>query len=252
MAKVIYFDAEPTKKSVIRFVEDYRKGGWFRKEKIEYSIEGGYLPVIENVEGAYDRIKRDFPDAIIYSGTTVDVDKRLENNRVWVIAKHTDKGFSVFYSHITAGRVEWTSDICNAELNFDCQSADGVADELRRTTGEKIIVMPVCMNFKNPLLDKNFILLCRSRKSGVTKYFARHEQGNRIRLVKNSDSAARFTYAEVIDKFESLKATNKAFFYTVCNAFSENVNYKQIEDYEKSGKVAKAVAVTDKLKWMNR
>lgn len=251
MAKVIYFDAEPTRKSVIRFVEDYRRGGWFRKEKIEYSIECGYLPVIEDVEGAYDRIMRDFPDAVISSGKLVEVDKALESNRVWVIAKHTDKGFNVFYSHTTAGRVEWTSDISNAELNFDEQSAEGCAAELRRT-GEKIITMPVCLNFPNPLLGKNFIILCKSRKSGVTKYFARHEEGNRIRLVKNSDSAARFTYAEVLAKFDSLKATNKAFFYTVCNAFSENVNYTQIEDYCKSGKVAKAVAVTDKLKWMNR
>ena len=34
MAKVIYFDAEPTKKGVIRFVEDYRRGGFLKRRPL--------------------------------------------------------------------------------------------------------------------------------------------------------------------------------------------------------------------------
>lgn len=252
MAKVIYFETEPTKAGIIQFVEDYRKGGFLRKEKIEYSVEAGYLPVVEDINGVYARITKDYPDAIIWNDTVADTQARFDRKRAWLIGKESGKGFNVYFSNVTAGRVEWTSDISNAELQFDEQAAISAVQELRRQTGDKVVVIPVYLNFPNPLLAKNFILLCRSRKSGVTKYFARYEKGNRIRLVKNSDSAARFTYAEVIDQFNSLKATNKAFFYTVCNAFKENVNYTQIEDYCKSGKVAKAVAVTDKLRWMNR
>lgn len=251
MAKVIYFDAEPTKKGVIRFVEDYRRGGFLRKEKIQYGIAGGYLPVVDEVQGVYDRIARDYSDAIIWNGMVEDVERKLETRRFWLIGKDTGKGFGVYYSHVTAGNVEWTSDVTNAEIQFDEQAAVSTVSELRRA-GEKAVVIPVYMNFENPLLGKNFIILCKSRKSGATKYFARHEEGNRIRLVKNSDSAARFTYAEAVGMFESLKGSNKAFFYTVCPAFKDNVNFTGIEDYMASGKVAKAIAVSDKLKWMNR
>jgi len=251
MAKVIYFDAEPTKKGVIRFVEDYRRGGFLRKEKIQYGIAGGYLPVVDEEQGIDGRIMRDYPSAVIYYGTVADVERRLETKRFWLIGKDTGKGIDMYYSHVTAGKVEWTSDVTNAEIQFDEQAAISTVTELRRA-GEKAVVVPVYMNFDNPLLAKGFIILCKSRKSGVTKYFARHEDGNRIRLVKSSDSAARFNYAEAVEMFESLKGSNKAFFYTVCQAFKDNVNFTGIEDYMASGKVAKAIAVSDKLKWMNR
>ena len=251
MAKVIYFDAEPTKKGVIRFVEGYRRGGFLRKEKIQYGIAGGYLPVVDEEQGIYDRIVRDYPSALVYYGTVADVERRLETKRFWLVGKDTGNGFDVYYSHVTAGNVEWTSDVTNAEIQFDEQAAISTVTELRRA-GEKAVVIPVYMNFENPLLGRNFIILCKSKKSGVTKYFARHEEGNRIRLVKSSNSAARFTYAEAVGVFESLKGSNKAFFYTVCPAFKDNVNFTGIEDYMASGKVAKAIAVSDKLKWMNR
>jgi len=251
MAKVIYFDAEPTKKGVIRFVEDYRRGGFLRKEKIQYGIAGGYLPVVDDFHGAFSRVVRDNPNAVVYDGTVIDTERKLETKRFWLIGKDTGKGFDVYYSHVTAGKVEWTSDVTNAEIQFDEQAAVNTVTELRRA-GEKAVVVPVYMNFENPLLGRNFIILCKSKKSGVTKYFARHEEGNRIRLVKNSYSAARFTYAEAVGMFESLKGSNKAFFYTVCPAFKDNVNFTGIEGYMASGKVAKAIAVSDKLKWMNR
>ena len=252
MAKVIYFYAEPTKKGVIRFVEDYRRGGFLRKEKIQYGIAGGYLPVVDDVQGIYVRIVRDYPSALVYYGSTVaDIERRLETKRFWLIGKDTGRGFDVYYSHVKAGKVEWTSDVTNAEIQFDEQAAISTVTELRRA-GEKAVVVPVYMNFENPLLGRNFIILCKSKKSGVTKYFARHEEGNRIRLVKNSNSAARFTYSDAFETFESLKGSNKAFFYTVCPAFKDNVNFMGIDDYMASGKVAKAIAVSDKLKWMNR
>lgn len=251
MAKVIYFDAEPTKKGVIRFVEDYRRGGFLRKEKIQYGIAGGYLPVVDEEQGIDGRIMRDYPSAVIYYGTVAEIERRLETKRFWLIGKDNGKGIDMYYSHITAGEVEWTNDVVNAEVQFDEQAAISTVSELRRA-GEKAVVIPVYMNFDNPLLGKNFIILCKSKKSGVTKFFARHEEGNRIRLVKSSDSAARFTYAEAVGMFESLKGSNKAFFYTVCPAFRDNVNFTGIEDYMDSGKVAKAIAISDKLKWMNR
>lgn len=251
MAKVIYFDAEPTKKGVIRFVEDYRRGGFLRKEKIQYGIAGGYLPVVDEVKGVYDCIARDYPDAITWNGMVEDVERKLETRRFWLIGKDTGKGFGVYYSHVTAGNVEWTSDVTNAEIQFDEQAAISTVTELRRA-GEKAVVVPVYMNFDNPLLAKGFIILCKSKKSGVTKYFARHEDGNRIRLVKFSDSAARFNYAEAVEKFESLKRTNKAFIYTMCPAFKGRVYFTDIDKMLESGKVARAVAVSDKLKWMNR
>ena len=251
MAKVIYFDAEPTKKGVIRFVEDYRRGGSLRKEKIQYGIAGGYLPAVDVVKGIYDRIVRDYPGAIIWDGMVVDTERKLDTKRFWLIGKDTGKGFDVYYSHVVAGHIEWTSDVANAEIQFDEQAAVSTVTELRRT-GEKAVVIPVYMNFDNPLLGRNFIILCKSKKSGVTKYFARHEEGNRIRLVKFSDSAARFNYAEAMETFESLKRTNKAFIYTMCPAFKGRVHFTDIDKMLESGKVARAVAVSDKLKWMNR
>ena len=155
MAKVIYFDAEPTKKGVIRFVDDYRRGGFLRREKIQYTIEDGYLPVVEDVEGAYNRIMRDYPDAIIWDGTAADTERKLENRRFWLISKDTGKGFEVYYSHVTAGKVEWTSDINNAEVQFDEQAAISTVTELRRV-GEKAVVVPVYMNFEKTSAASTF------------------------------------------------------------------------------------------------
>ena len=251
MARVIYFDAEPMKKGVIRFVEDYRRGGFLRREKIQYGIAGGHLPVVDDIHGAFARIVRDYPGAIIYDGTVAEVENKLDSHRCWAITKQSGNGFDVYYSHTTAGHIEWTSDINNAELNFDVDSAHGVAGALRRA-GVKASVTTVYLNYVNTLLTKSFILLCESRKSGVIKFFARHEEGNRIRLVKNSDVAARFTYEEAFALQDSLKQSNKAFFYTVRPAFRENVHFTSLKDYLASGKVAVAVSVSDKLKFMNR
>ena len=145
MAKVIYFDAEPTKKGVIRFVEDYRRGGFLRKEKIQYGIVGGYLPVVDVVKGIYDHITRDYPDAITWNGMVEDIERKLETKRFWLIGKDTGKGFDVYYSHVAAGKVEWTSDVANAEIQFDEQAAISTVTELRRA-GEKVMLFSVLVS----------------------------------------------------------------------------------------------------------
>ena len=150
---------------------------------------------------------------------------------------------------VIGSNVSWTSASQGDVIRFydsDCRVIGQFA-----ATGSTLD-SAVYMNFDNPLLAKGFIILCKSKKSGVTKYFARHEEGNRIRLVKFSDSAARFNYAEAVDTFESLKRTNKAFIYTMCPAFKGRVHFTDIDKMLESGKVARAVAISDKLKWMNR
>ena len=248
MDKMIYFEEDPLKVGILQFVSKYVPRRLFRKERLETSLSPCFLDGV-TAEKAYDRITWLYPDAIVYM--CEDPDNVMLTHKHWLIAK-VDGGKTSYYSHTMRGEAVWTEDINDAEIQLEEQGATTFADGLRRRESAPIAVCAVYLNRVNKLLTPSFIISCTSRKGGYTKFFARHEEGNRLRLVKTSGAAKRMTSAEAQAMFEELRCSNKAFSYSVMPAFKENVNCTELERLTKEGKVPLAVEVTTKLKWLNR
>ena len=258
MGRIIYFEETEKRRCAIRFVKNFRKKGWLRKERIEYSffsIEG--TPFIDNEVMAMvcERIKKDYPDAKIYCTEWSEFEKTFNTHKFWVICTYDEKGDAAgYFTHIAGKNVKWTNDIEDAEISLDRKSASDSADNIRKLCGPgaRVTVKSVYVNLVNLLLTPIMMITCTS-KSGKeeTKYFARLK-GNRIRLVNTSEAARKFTYTEVLEMYEHLQTHNKNFLYAVLPVFKDNVHYKNLEAYIKEKNVSRMVQMTTKLKWINR
>ena len=248
MDQIVYFRERKDKACVVRFVADYRKGSWLRKERIAYTFFPGEAMLMNdrNTNLAMFRVFKDYPDAaFVRTKNGRFPDNWWEGNRYWVAVRDDGR----YFSHTERKSPIWTDDINDAEICLDRDSAERTTAELLRMSGEKIAVKEIYLTQENQLLKPSFIITCTSIKSQYTKYLSRIE-GARLRLVKTSDAAARFTFSEAVSTFDILKASNKAFRYCVLPVFEDNVNCKDIEDYCKANKIPVAVQVTMKLKWL--
>lgn len=258
METIIYFEEDGKKHGVIRFVSGYRKKRFLRKERIEYTLSSASSKDFIDEKDIFlvlERIKKDYPDAVIH---LTDWDKFMERYKkhvFWLIAYIDDVGQkspSGYYSSHSCGNVEWTKDIEDAEIGMDDDATDETVNNIRKSTGKKVFMMPVYLDLVNGLLEPNFMITCTGKKGKQeTKYFARME-GARLRLNTTSDAAKKFTYKEVLAMFEFLQSNNKNFLYAVLPVFKENVHYKQLENYMRKNKVSRMVQMTTKLRWINR
>ena len=258
METIIYFEEDGKKHGVIRFVSGYRKKRFLRKERIEYTFSSASSKDFideEEIGMVLERIKKDYPDAVIHLTTWDKFLERYKKHVFWLIAYIDDigqKSPSGYYSGSSCGHVEWTNDIEDAEIGLDDDTTDDTVNNIRKSTGKKVFMMPVYLDLVNGLLEPNFMITCTGKKGKQeTKYFARME-GARLRLNTTSDAAKKFTYKEVLAMFEFLQSNNKNFLYAALPVFKENVHYKQLDNYLKKNKVSRMVQMTTKLRWMNR
>lgn len=254
MEQIIYFEEEGNKSSVIWFVQSFRSKKWYRKEKITYSLtslDAYEFTDNDDMAKVCDRIKKDFPNAKVCCCKWTEFVESHNSQTFWVIGKCEYNWISGYYSNSYNKNVDWTRDMNDVEIYMDYDCCKETADRIR-LHGERIVVQGIYLNLVNELLTPIMMLTCTS-KSGrqETKYFARIE-GNRIRLVKTSDAAKKFTYGQAIQKFEYLRSHNKNFLYAVLPAFKDNVSARNLEQYMKDKKVSRMVTLTLKLKWLNR
>ena len=90
MEKIIYFVENEKRHGVIRFVKSYRKGSWFRRERIEYcltSTDGCSFTDKELAERVFSRIKKDYPNAKIVHEEIEAFTEKYDKHRFWVIAR---------------------------------------------------------------------------------------------------------------------------------------------------------------------
>ena len=135
-------------------------------------------------------------------------------------------------------------------MYYDHTSATDSAKAISKKTGEHVALTTVYIANVNPLSEQEFIIHCKSKKSGRVQFYSRTE-GTRLHLVKTSDAAAKFHYSLALNMFEELKAKNKAFYYTVM-PYIANVNCADLERMYEEKKIPVAINMTDKLKWMSR
>ena len=248
---MIYFtDGEGIKPFV--FVKAYRKKSLFKRENVQLSYFVHELDIDdETAEYIASFIKRHYPDANVGYDTAENFKSTMFKYCYYVVTKFIPNGdFFVFDSGTRShDEIEWTSKIEEAQLHYEHSSAVDSAREVARK-GERISMATVYIANVNPLSEQKFIIHCKSKKSGRVQFYSRTE-GTRLRLVKTSDAAAKFSYNLVLPMFDELKANNKAFFYTVM-PYIPNVNCADLEQMYKDKKIPVAIQMTTKLKWMGR
>lgn len=258
MERIIFFEENRNRKGVIRFVSDYRKKSFLRRERIQYTvldIHAKYFSDAVTMARACDRIKKDYPEAKIYCMEIGEFLDKYDTRRFWVVCRHADDGrITGFFSNMKKD-VEWTENIEDADI----QMVEGVngGEQLhiirsKCKANERVAIRQIYLNLINLLRTPMFMITCTSKgEKQETKYFARIE-GNRIRRVYTSDAATKFTYENVLSVFEYLKSHNKNFLYAILPKFKDNVYAKDIESYMKEKNVSRAVNVSLRLKYLNR
>ena len=252
MKKVIYFtDGEGIKPFI--FVKAYRKKSLFKRENVLLSYFVHELDIDDEMaEYIIAFIKRHYPNAKVNYETIDTFEDAMLKYRYYVVTKYIPNGdFHVFDSGCTSrGEIEWTSKIEEAQLYYEHTSATENAKAAAAHTGEHVTLTTVYIANVNPLSEQEFIIHCKSKKSGKVQFYSRTE-GTRLRLVRTSDAAAKFHYSLALSMFDELKAKNKSFFYTVM-PYIPNVNCADLEQMYEERKIPVAVNMTTKIKWMDR
>lgn len=261
MKTFIFFENEK-KFSPIFFVREYKKKRWFRPEKISYTLSPENGLVFEDeelIDLVSKRICKDFSNARIHKVNKPVFHEKYKEHVFWVIGDF-DEGKSndcaSFYSGESRKEVFWTQNLEDAEVYMDLDCANQTADNIRRKVGteKKVSVKPIYLNLCNGLLTPIMMITCTSKGGKQeTKYFSKiDKEGYRLRLVRTSDAARKFTYRGAIQMFDFLKSRNKNFLYAILPTFSDNVKCDDIESYMKENQVSRMVSVTLKLKNFNK
>lgn len=247
------FREDKNKNGVYLFVKKYQPKRWFRKERIEYCISADQAETFEPevMAKVCERIKRDYPNAEIICedyGTFTD---RMAKHRFWVIGRWREDGTEEFYhDNDRQDKPEYTTDLQAVRFSLSESSANETLRTIRICTRDRAYTRMVFLNLENGLLSPCMMIMCTSKNSRVTKYFAR-EEGKRLRLVTTSNAAAKFDYETVMKVYKHLTQHNKNFLYAVMPVFKDNVSARNIESYMKENKVSRKIVMDLQLKHLN-
>ena len=255
MAKIVYFEENESQKCIIRFVNGYRRGRWFLREKIwySYSVADG-LPFVDEVTIALvtTKVKKDYPKAVIHCEEYQKFMTKHQLQKFWVIGRWNEDGREEFYSgNDQNNKPTYSEDMQEVRMMFADSSAKETLRTIQQTTRDRVYTRAVYLNLVNELLTPVFMITCTSKGNDETKFFKKLD-GNRVRMVGTSGAATKFTYEEVLERFAYLQQHNKNFLYAVLPVFKDNVNCKDIERYMKENKVSRMIVMDLQLKHLNR
>lgn len=253
MSEIIYFKEYAKQHGVFRFVKSFRRGGFLKREKIEYTTdvtEATRYDDPDNIKAMFRRIRKDYPAAYWDSKPLDEFKEMFKAHRFFLITKVTEDESQQYYCGEKKGMFDWTSSIDDALIGLDSKTQAETALRIRMK-GEKVNTNVIYLDLINDLLNPNFMITCESKggKKEI-KYFARKE-GNRLRLVETSASATKFSYREVMNQYEELQGTNKNFLYSVLPVFKDNVSYKNLKEYIREHNISNRLQMEIKLKNLN-
>lgn len=255
MEKYVIFREDKNKHGVYLFVKKFEPKRWFRREKIEYCIGVNQAESYSDsvvLDKVCERIKRDFPNAEIICDDYASIVNRLKNHQFWLIGRWKDDSTEEFYcDNDLDNKPSYTQDMNDVRFSLSVSSAKETLQTIRKSTRDRVYVCFAYLSLENKLLSNCMMITCTSKKSGVTKYFAR-EDGKRLRLVATSNAARKFSYEFALCMFDYLRTNNKNFLYAVLPVFKDNVNSKDIERYMQENKISRMIAMDLKLKFLNR
>lgn len=257
MEKYVIFREDKNKHGFYLFVKKFEPKRWFRREKIEYCIGVNQAESYSDnvvLDKVCERIKRDFPNAEIICEDYSSFCCRLRNNTFWLIGRWKDDSTEEFYCDKDQNNKPlYTQDMNDVRFSLSVSSAQETLQTIRKSTRDRVYVCVAFLSLENKLLSPCMMITCTSKKSGVTKYFAREDgNSNRLRLVTTSNAAKKFSYEYALHMFEFLRTNNKNFLYAVLPVFRDNVNSKDIERYMQENNVSRWIAMDLKLKFLNR
>lgn len=256
MENIVYFYESQSASSAVRFVKTFREKRWYRRGKLSYTfILAEALPFASEDLAAKceNLIREDFPNARIYVSNYDEFRKLHRDNLFWFIGKFDERNeIAGYFSRLLrAGKkwyCEWTAGINDAELHLLERQTQEDVMTIRRTTGEKVAAVPIYANLQNIANTPCMMIICHNKRDDKQmKYFSRQE-GNRLRLVTTSQSAAKFSIQGAVDKREELMASNKNFLYSILPAFEDNIRSVDIETYVERKHISTAIPVTFKLR----
>lgn len=254
MKKCVIFREDKTKHGVYLFVSKFLPKKWFRKEKIEYCINGAHAEEFDDndlMAMVCERVKKDYPNAEIICEDYATFFDYMTNHRFWVIGRWREDSKEEFYCGSDQhGKPEYTTDLNDVRFSLSETSANETLQRIRKSTRDRAYTRVVFLSLENELLSPCMMIACRSKSSGVTKFYARME-GNRLRLVMTSQAATKFDYEAVLRMYEYLRMLNKNFSYAVLPVFEDNVSAKNIEQYMEEHKVSRMVVLDLQLKHLN-
>lgn len=256
MAYIILFTENRDRKCVIRFVKGFRRKGFFRKERVEYTIVSSeafhFYSTDQIPDFVMSVIRKDYPDADIKAVESEGFNETYSLQRFFAIACFNEGYNEEYYNGNDAkGKTTFTSDLSDVRMILSESSAKETLRTIQQTTGDRVFIRTLYLNLVNELLTPVFMITCTSKGNRQTKYFKMMD-GNRIRLVTTSEFASRFTYEEVLKEFDYLQTHNKNFLYAVLPVFKDNVNAKDIGNYMRDNKISRMVAMDLKLRFLNR
>lgn len=255
MSKIVIFKEGGGRKCPIRFVKDFRAGGWFRRERVSYTIiniesysfsDGEEVP-----DFVKERILKDWPGADISVLTIEEFYEKYAKQEFWAIARYTGDAEDYYCGLDKDKRAAYTSDIQDAFIMLSDISAEETLTTIQMTTRDKVFVRPLYLNLINELLTPTLMITCTNKNSGKTRYFKKLE-GKRVRMVDTSNAATKFTYNNAINFFTYLHRITKNFSFAVLPAFKDNVAAHNIEDYMREEKITRSIAMALKLKHFNK
>lgn len=251
MGKIVYFIESLDVPCAVRFVKGYRKGGWFRRERVEYTFSLNEAmefpldsPLIERVTSV---IRRNFLHAKIKSLGIGEFEEAASLRKFWAIVVCDEVSEKFYCGRFDGGRPVCSDDIMECSMMLSKSFADEVLRTVQVSRNTRAFVTTLYLPFVNGLLSPCMMITCTAKRSGVTKFLARVE-GNRLRLVNTSGSAHLFTYEDALVTFNHLSANNKSFLYAILPAFEKNVNARDLEKYVAENNVSRALAMDFQLK----
>lgn len=257
MGTIIYFEEDPGRDGVIRFVNEYRGKRWYRKERIKYSLSCiDANPFVDEslMDEVCNRVKRDYPESKIYRTTFDEFEHSFIDNKFWVIARHgQDCEVLDYFSLLEKGVCVWTKDIQDILVILDEESAKDSVDVFRSySNSDRILARPVYLNMKNKLLLRNFMIICvRKDNEDSPRYFKKIDKYNRVQTVATSNYARKFSYRSALSTYEYLRMNNKRYEYAVIPALNDNVHGDAFASYIKSHNIPRMVQMDFKLKMLN-
>lgn len=253
--RIIFFTERASGCSIIRFVKGFRKRKWWRKERVEYtvnSIEAYQFGKEEEVPVFIEeRIRKDYPESH-YNLVSIDSFFTTFQNCLFYTIERWKEVNVDYFTHFDNGAAGFSTDMDEVFMTLAKDSAEETKKTILIKQKEILVLRPVYLNIFNYLMLESFMITCTHKQSGETFYFKDIDSSNRVRTCRTSRTAMRFSYECALKWFDRLRLHHKMFLYAVLPVFKDNVHCKNIAEYMESKNVSREIVMSFRINDINK
>lgn len=248
MEEYIYFVTRGNHPDVVRYVSGVKKILWIFT-KVRFTVDVRKAVKMSGMKkiDAFEEIKKRYgEDAVIETTeelTPIDSDPRL-----FYLVVSEDKKEEMYFSSIGKdGKLAFSRNVRDAYISQSQRDIEETLVNVRIHGGKKVKRVAIAMNIDNSLQDENFVIVCKSRYSGMILFLKERNMDGLITLHPKSDKARKLGYDDAIAWYEWLKEKHKENSYAVIVAPNENIKGSQLKRYLIEHGNDRSVAVSIKL-----